>query len=108
MYLLAPLIVQNLKKKIHSTDSEIWRYAIFAPKMAHLPRKRIFFRKSVNTHCSFHSCISTFEKSKLNVNPLLKYEGSIFTHKMTHFPQTRTFSMFMYLLVHYETFLQNP
>ena len=70
----------KFEKKIHSTDSEILRYAIFVPKMAHLPRKRIFFRKSVNTHCSFHSCISTFEKSKLDVNPLLKYEGAAFSH----------------------------
>ena len=36
IYLLATFIVQNLKKKFR-TDPELWRRAIFEPKMTHLP-----------------------------------------------------------------------
>ena len=44
------------------------------------PEKDFFFpRKLMNTPCSFHSCISTFQKSKLDVNPLMKYESAAFS-----------------------------
>ena len=36
-------------------------------------QKRIFFRKPVNEPCSFHSCVSTCEKSKWDINLLTKY-----------------------------------
>ena len=34
---------------------------------------RIFFRKPVNEPCSFHSCLSTCQKSKSDINLLVKY-----------------------------------
>ena len=33
----------------------------------------IFFRKSVNELCFFHSCLSTCQKSKSDINLLVKY-----------------------------------
>ena len=42
MYLLAPLIVQNLKQFL---EPILWGYAISGPKMAHLPQT-IFFGES--------------------------------------------------------------
>ena len=37
------------------------------------PQIRIFFRKPVNEPCFFHSCQSTYQKSKLDLNLLVKY-----------------------------------
>ena len=58
-------------------DLELWGCAIFGPKMAHLSKWEFFFfpppRKSVNTHCSFHLCLSTCQKSKSDINLLMKY-----------------------------------
>ena len=34
---------------------------------------RIFFRKPINKPCSFHSCLSTSQKSKSGINLLTKY-----------------------------------
>ena len=34
---------------------------------------RIFFRKPVNEPCFFHSCLSTCQKSKSDINLLVKY-----------------------------------
>ena len=34
---------------------------------------RIFFRKPVNEPCSFYSCLSTCQKSKSDINLLVKY-----------------------------------
>ena len=34
---------------------------------------RIFFRKPVNEPCFFHSCLSTCQKLKSDINLLLKY-----------------------------------
>ena len=35
---------------------------------------RIFFKKTpVNKPCSFHSCLSTYQKSKSDINLLMKY-----------------------------------
>ena len=68
IYLLAPFIVQSFKK-ILTADPELWGCTIFGPKMAHLP-KREFFHK---THCSFHSCLSTCQKSESDINLLMKY-----------------------------------
>ena len=41
IYLLAPFIMQNFKK-ILPADPELWRCAIFGPKMAHLPKLELF------------------------------------------------------------------
>ena len=37
------------------------------------PQMRIFFKKPVNEPCFFHSCLSTCQKSKSNINLLVKY-----------------------------------
>ena len=37
IYLLAPFIVQNLKK-ILPADPELWGCAIYGPKIAHFPK----------------------------------------------------------------------
>ena len=46
MYLLAPFILQ-IFKKILRADPELWRYAIFGPKMAHLSRTKIFLVQTI-------------------------------------------------------------
>ena len=71
IYLLAPFIVQSFKE-ILPVDPESWRCAIFGPKMAHLP-KWDFFRKPINEPCLFHSRLSTCQKSKWDINLLVKY-----------------------------------
>ena len=72
IYLLAPFIVQNFKK-ILPADPELWGCAIFGPKMAHFPKWEFFFRKPVNEPCFFYSCLSTCQKSKSDINLLVKY-----------------------------------
>ena len=71
--LLVPFIDQKLKK-IHSADPELWGWSIFGPEMIQLTPK-IFFSENplINKPCSFHSCLSTFQKSKSDVNPLMRY-----------------------------------
>ena len=86
-------------KKILTADPELWGCTIFEPKMVHLPitkyifwkiiniilikilkknsssRSRVldFFRKPINEPCFFHSCLSTYQKSKSDINLLVKY-----------------------------------
>ena len=71
-YLLAPFTVQNFKK-ILPADPELWGCTIFGPKMAHFPKWEFFFRKPVNEPCFFHLCLSTCQKSKSDINLLVKY-----------------------------------
>ena len=59
IYLWAPFIGQNFKE-ILPADPELWGCAIF-------------FRKPVNEPCFFHSCLSTYQKSKSDINLLVKY-----------------------------------
>ena len=47
IYLLALFIVRNLKK-IFTADPELRGYAIFGPKMVHLPPLFFFFLKITN------------------------------------------------------------
>ena len=42
------------------------------PKLPICPNKN-FFRKPVNKPCSFHSCLSTFQKSNSDINLLMKH-----------------------------------
>ena len=72
IYLLAPFIAQNLKK-ILPANPDLWQCAIFGPKMAHFPKWQFFFRKPVNEPCFFYSCLSTCQKSKSDINLLVKY-----------------------------------
>ena len=70
IYLLAP---QNCWKVL-TADPEIWGCTIFGSKMVHLPKWEFFFKKNpVNKPCSFHSCLSTYQKSKSDINLLMKY-----------------------------------
>ena len=71
IYLLAPFIVQNFLK-ILTTDRELCGCAISGPKWPICPNED-FFRKPVNKPCSFHSCLSTCQKSKSDINLLIKY-----------------------------------
>ena len=67
--LSAPFIVQNFKK-ILPADPELC--TIFGPKWPISPSDN-FFRKPVNESCFFHSCLSICQKSKSDINILLKY-----------------------------------
>ena len=71
IYLLAPFTVQN-SKKILPVDLEL-RCTIFGPEMAHFHKWIFFIRKPVNEHCFFHSCLSTRQKSKSDINLLIYY-----------------------------------
>ena len=57
IYLLAPFIMQNFKK-ILPVDPELWGYTILGLKWPICPNE-IFFRKTANEPCSFHSCRQT-------------------------------------------------
>ena len=72
IYLLAPFIVQNFKK-ILLADLELRGCANVWVQNDPFPKMRIFFRKPVNEPCFFHSCLSTCQKSKSNINLLVKY-----------------------------------
>ena len=71
IYLLVPFIVENLKK-ILPLDPELWECAFLAPKMAYFPNENCF-RKPVHEPCFFYSCLSIRQKSKSDINLLLKY-----------------------------------
>ena len=71
IYLLALFIVQNLKKffqRIQSYED----VQFLGPKWPISPNEN-FFRKPVNEPCFFHSCLSTCQKSKSDINLLVKY-----------------------------------
>ena len=59
MYLLAPFILQNLKKILRA-DPELWGCAIFRPKMTHSSWTIFFWYKPLLllsfTYCSFSLC----------------------------------------------------
>ena len=70
IYLLAIFIVQNLKKlfqQIQSYDAHF-----LGPKWP-ISQNENFFRKPVNEPCFFHSCLSTCQKSKSDINLLVTY-----------------------------------
>ena len=70
IYLLVLFIVQNLKKNSYS-QSRVMRMHYL--KLFKFAQTRIFFRKPVNKSCSFHSCLSIWQKSKSDINLLMKY-----------------------------------
>ena len=79
MYLLAPFIVQNLKKILPvdpelwgCANPELWGCAIFGPKMAHFPKWELF-QKTCSRALFLYSCLSTCQKSKSDINLLVKY-----------------------------------
>ena len=53
--------------------SRVMRMRNFLVQNDPFPQMRIFFRKPINEPCFFHSCLSTCQKSKSNINLLVKY-----------------------------------
>ena len=70
IYLLATFIVQNVKKII--PVDPVMRMRNFWAQNGPLLQMRIFFRKPVNVPCFFHSCLSRCQKSKSDINLLVK------------------------------------
>ena len=71
IYLSALFIVQNLKKFLLQIQS--YEDAQFlGPKWPIYPNEN-FFRKTVNKPCFFHPCLSTCQRSKSDINLLVKY-----------------------------------
>ena len=82
IYLLAFFIMQNFKKFLQRIKS-----CEDVPSLGHLPQPKIFrkiinialiyllalSRKPVNEPCFFHLCLSTCQKSKSDINLLVKY-----------------------------------
>ena len=68
IYLLAFFNVQNLKKFFQQIQS--YEDAQF---LGPFPQMRIFFKKPVNEPCFFYPCLSTCQKSKSDINLLVKY-----------------------------------
>ena len=65
IYLLAPFIVQNLKKTLPA-GPELWVCAIFRPKMAHFPKMRIFSENLFMSLLSFiHAYLYVKNQSQL-------------------------------------------
>ena len=71
IYLLALFIVQNLKKFLQQIQS--YEDAPFLDPNWPISSNGDFFRKPVNEPCFFHSCLSTCQKSKSDINLLKKY-----------------------------------
>ena len=67
IYLFAPVIEQNFKT-ILTADPHLRGF--LDPKWPIFPNDN-FLRKPVNSLCSFHSCLSTCQKSDINL--LMKY-----------------------------------
>ena len=64
--------MQNFKKKSFQQIQGYEDAQILDPKWPICPNEN-FFRKPVNEPCSFHSCLSTWQKSKWDINLLVKY-----------------------------------
>ena len=72
IYLLTPFIVKKILK-ILTADPVLWRCATFWAIENPFAKMRFFFRKPVNNSCFFHSCLSTCQVSKSDVDLLKKY-----------------------------------
>ena len=66
IYLLAPFIAQNFLKN-SSSVSRVIRMCNFWPQNCPFPQMKMFFRKPVEPYF-FHSCLSTCQKSKSDIN----------------------------------------
>ena len=71
IYLLALFIAQNFKKFFQQIQS-YEDVQFLGPKWPISPNEN-FFRKPVNELCFFHSCLSTCQKWKSDIDLLLKY-----------------------------------
>ena len=90
MYILAPFILQNFKKILRA-NPELWGYAIFGTKMAHLSWTKFF---STNHYHYLYLPIGPFHCAKfkkiLTADPEL-WGCAIFGHKMVHLLQANFF-----------------
>ena len=59
--------------KNSSSGTRVMRMHNFWVQNGPCPPTIIFFRKPVNETCFFHSCLSTCQKSKPNIDLLVKY-----------------------------------
>ena len=71
IYVLTHFIVQKFKKFLQCIQNYEDR-PFMHPKLARFPNEN-FFRKPDNKLSSYHSCLSTFQKSKSHINILMKY-----------------------------------
>ena len=71
IYLLAPFIVKTFKKFLQRIESS--KDEPFSDPIQSIISNKNLFRKPVNKSCSFHSCLSTFQKSKSDINLSIKY-----------------------------------
>ena len=71
IYLLAPFIGTILKQFFQQIQS--YEDAQFLGLKWPISPTDKFFRKPVNEPCFFHSCLSTCQKSKSDINLLVKY-----------------------------------
>ena len=69
---IGPFHCAKFKKNSYSR-SRVMRMHNFWAQNGPFPQMRIFFRKPVNEPCFFHSCLSTCQKSKPDINLLVKY-----------------------------------
>ena len=72
IYVLAPFIMQNLKKKIIQRIQSYEDVQCLGRKWP-ITRNENFFREPDNEPCFFHSCLYTCQKLKSDVNLLVKY-----------------------------------
>ena len=86
MYLLASFILQNFKKILRA-DTELWRCAIFWPKMAHLSWTYFLVQTIIIT---FIYLLAPFIVQKILSADQL-WGSKIFWPKMVHFPKWEVF-----------------
>ena len=67
-----PLSLCKILKKFFQRIQSYEDVQFLGPKWPISPNEN-FFRKPVNEPCFFHSCLSTCQKSKPDINLLLKY-----------------------------------
>ena len=72
IYVLSSFIVQNFLKN-SSSGSRVMKMRKFWTHNGPFAQTRNFFRKTVNEPCYFYSCLSTCQKSKSDINLLVKY-----------------------------------
>ena len=66
-----PLSLYKIFKKFLKQIQSYQDMPFLGPK-CHLPKREFFFRKPVNKPCSFHSCLLSCQKSKSDINLLMK------------------------------------
>ena len=67
-----PLLLCKILKKFSQRIQSYEDVSVLGPKQPICPNEN-FFRKPVNKPCSFHSSLSTCQKSKSDIHLLMKY-----------------------------------